>query len=171
VTQLSRRDRINPVRLALGPWLEEFTRQYCETVGLAPEAIVNMGAKGIEMCFDPDQLFQVVSNLCQNALRASPAFGGTPLIKFQAGLDPAGRPYLDTIDWGKGVPPEIVDNIFDPFFTTTPKGTGLGLYIARELAEGNGGSLDYHPGDGGVGSRFRITFARAEECSEPIPTS
>lgn len=171
VTQLSRRDRINPVRLALGPWLEEFTRQYCETVGLAPEAIVNMGAKGIEMCFDPDQLFQVTSNLCQNALRASPAYSGTPLIKFQAGQDPAGRPYLDTIDWGKGVPPEIVDNIFDPFFTTTPKGTGLGLYIARELAEGNGGSLDYHPGEGGVGSRFRVTFARAEECSEPIPPS
>ncbi len=167
VTQLSRRDRVNPVRLALGPWLEEFVRQYCETVMLPREAIVTMDAPGVEMCFDPDQLFQVVSNLCQNALRASPAFSGTPLIKFQAGTDSEGRPYLDTIDWGKGVPPEIVDSIFDPFFTTTPKGTGLGLYIARELVEGNGGSLDYHPGDQGVGSRFRVTFARAEECSEP----
>jgi two-component system sensor histidine kinase PilS (NtrC family) len=129
-----------------------------------------MGAPGVELCFDPDQLFQVVSNLCQNALRASPSFSGTPLIKFEAGLDPENRPYLDAIDWGKGVPPEIVENIFDPFFTTTPKGTGLGLYIARELAEGNGGSLDYHPGDGGVGSRFRVTFARAEECSESNPS-
>lgn len=170
VTQLSRRDRVNPVRLALGPWLEEFIRQYCETVVVPLEAFVNTGAPGVELCFDPDQLFQVVSNLCQNALRASPPFSGTPLIRFQAGLDPENRPYLDAIDWGKGVPPEIVENIFDPFFTTTPKGTGLGLYIARELAEGNGGSLDYHPGDGGVGSRFRVTFARAEECSESNPS-
>jgi two-component system sensor histidine kinase PilS (NtrC family) len=170
VTQLSRRDRVNPVRLALGPWLEEFIRQYCETVVVPLEAFVNKGAPGVELCFDPDQLFQVVSNLCQNALRASPPFSGTPLIRFQAGLDPENRPYLDAIDWGKGVPPEIVENIFDPFFTTTPKGTGLGLYIARELAEGNGGSLDYHPGDGGVGSRFRVTFARAEECSESNPS-
>jgi two-component system sensor histidine kinase PilS (NtrC family) len=170
VTQLSRRDRVNPVRLALGPWLEEFIRQYSDTVVVPREAFVNMGAPGVELCFDPDQLFQVVSNLCQNALRASPSFSGTPLIKFEAGLDPENRPYLDAIDWGKGVPPEIVENIFDPFFTTTPKGTGLGLYIARELAEGNGGSLDYHPGDGGVGSRFRVTFARAEECSESNPS-
>jgi two-component system sensor histidine kinase PilS (NtrC family) len=59
-----------------------------------------------------------------------------------------------------------VDNIFDPFFTTTPKGTGLGLYIARELCESNGARLEYFPGDKGVGCRFRVTFARAEECSE-----
>jgi two-component system sensor histidine kinase PilS (NtrC family) len=59
-----------------------------------------------------------------------------------------------------------VDNIFDPFFTTTPKGTGLGLYIARELCEGNGATLNYHAGEGGVGSRFRITFLRAEDCAE-----
>jgi two-component system sensor histidine kinase PilS (NtrC family) len=170
VTQLSRRDRVNPVRLALGPWLEEFIRQYCETVVVPREAFANMGAPGVELCFDPDQLFQVVSNLCQNALRASPPFNGMPIIKLQGGLDPENRPYLDAIDRGKGVAPEIVENIFDPFFTTTPKGTGLGLYIARELAEGNGGSLDYHPGDGGVGSRFRVTFARAEECSESNPS-
>jgi two-component system sensor histidine kinase PilS (NtrC family) len=88
------------------------------------------------------------------------------LIKFQGGLDGEKRPYLDVIDWGRGVAEEIRENIFDPFFTTTPKGTGLGLYIARELCEGNGGSLNYFPGDGGVGSRFRVTFASAEECSD-----
>jgi two-component system sensor histidine kinase PilS (NtrC family) len=64
------------------------------------------------------------------------------------------------------VAPNIVDNIFDPFFTTTPRGTGLGLYISRELCDGNGGQLDYFPGEGGVGARFRVTFARPEECTE-----
>ena len=112
---------------------------------------------------DPDQLNQVIGNLCQNALRHSPPYTGQPLIALRAGADSDRRPYLDVIDWGSGVPPEIVDNIFDPFFTTTPRGTGLGLYIARELCEGNGARLDYHPGDG-IGSRFRVTFVRAEEC-------
>ncbi len=166
VTQLSRRDQINPVRVVLEPWLKEFIKQYSETLHIPPETFAKFGAGGIEVCVDSEQLFQVIGNLSQNALRHSPPFTGTPLIKLQAGTDKENRPYLDVIDWGKGVPAEIVDNIFDPFFTTTPKGTGLGLYIARELCEGNGGALDYRPGEGGVGSRFRVAFARAEECSE-----
>lgn len=166
VTQLSRRDKVNPVRLALDTWLEEFVRQYSETVFVPKEAFVRPLPTGLSICFDPEQLYQVISNLCQNALRASPPYSGTPLLKFQASLDPEGRPCLDVIDWGKGVAPEIADNIFDPFFTTTPKGTGLGLYIARELCEGNASSLDYRPGEGGVGSVFRVTFARSEECAE-----
>lgn len=167
VTQLSRRDRVNPTRLSLDTWLEEFSRQYADTVFIPREAITRHPAGRLAVCFDPEQLYQVVSNLCQNALRASPPFTGTPLVRFQAGQDSEGRPYLDVIDWGKGVLPEIVDNIFDPFFTTTPKGTGLGLYIARELCEGNGGELGYRPGEGGVGSVFRVTFTPTEDCLEP----
>lgn len=166
VTQLSRRDRINPVKLDLDSWLEDFLRQYSETVSVPREAFVVHGGQDMEVCVDPDQLYQVISNLCQNALRHSPPFTGTPLIKFQGGRDAEDRPTLDVIDWGAGVNPDIADNIFDPFFTTTPKGTGLGLYIARELCEGNGASLNYHPGEGGVGSRFRVTFVRAEDCAE-----
>ena len=166
VTQLSRRDRINPVRLELEPWLEDFLRQYGDTVSVPRDAFVAHGIQGLSLCVDPDQLYQVVSNLCQNALRHSPPFTGTPLIKFQGGRDGEDRPILDVIDWGAGVNPDIADNIFDPFFTTTPKGTGLGLYIARELCEGNGAALNYHPGEGGVGSRFRISFVRAEDCAE-----
>lgn len=166
VTQLSRRDRVNPVRFTLEPWLREFARQYAETTRFPPELFTITATEGLEACMDPEQLHQVVSNLCQNALRHSPPFTGTPLIRLDAGLDGEKRPYLDVIDWGRGVAPEIVDFIFDPFFTTTPKGTGLGLYIARELCEGNGATLDYHPGEGKVGSRFRITLARAEDCQE-----
>ena len=166
VTQLSRRDRINPIQLELDSWLEDFLRQYSETVSVPREAFVAQDMHDIKICVDPDQLYQVISNLCQNALRHSPPFTGTPLIKFQGGRDGEDRPLVDVIDWGAGVNPDIADNIFDPFFTTTPKGTGLGLYIARELCEGNGASLNYHPGEGGVGSRFRVTFVRAEDCAE-----
>ncbi len=166
VTQLSRRDKVNPVKLALEPWIEEFIRQYGESTLIPKEAFTCVGLKGITICIDPDQTYQIVGNLCQNALRASPPFTGTPLIKLQAGKDAEGHPFLDVIDWGAGVKPDIAEHIFDPFFTTTPKGTGLGLYIARELCEGNGGSLNYYPGEGGVGSRFRVTFMRAEDCAQ-----
>ncbi|MDH3371015.1 MAG: PAS domain-containing sensor histidine kinase [Gammaproteobacteria bacterium] len=166
VTQLSRRDRINPVKLELQPWLEDFLRQHGDTVTVPRDAFIAHGLEGLSVCVDPDQLYQVVSNLCQNALRHSPPFTGTPLIKFQGTRDNEDRPILDVIDWGSGVNPDIADNIFDPFFTTTPKGTGLGLYIARELCEGNGATLNYYPGEGGVGSRFRITFVRAEDCAD-----
>lgn len=166
VTQLSRRDRINPVKLELEPWCEDFLRQFCETVSIPRAAFDLQGLQGLSVCVDPDQLYQVIFNLCQNALRHSPPFTGTPLIKLQGGRETEDRPTLEAIDWGTGVNPEIVDSIFDPFFTTTPKGTGLGLYIARELCEGNGASLNHHPGEGGVGCRFRITFVRAEDCTE-----
>jgi len=166
VTQLARRDKVNPVQLQLAPWIGEFIHQFTITGKHPPEMFQTLGVGNHAVCVDPEQLQQVVGNLCQNALRHSPAFSGQALIAFKTGHDKDNRPFLDTIDWGSGVPPEIVDNIFDPFFTTTPKGTGLGLYIARELCESNGARLEYFPGDKGVGSRFRVTFARAEECGE-----
>lgn len=163
VMQLSRRDHVNPVALNLSAWVKEFAHQFAETTGKPLEVFSVVVSGSIEVCMDPDQLNQVIGNLCQNALRHSPPFTGQPQIALKAGMNTDSRPYLDVIDWGSGVPPEIVDNIFDPFFTTTPRGTGLGLYIARELCEGNGARLDYHPGDG-IGSRFCVTFLRAEEC-------
>ncbi len=166
VTQLSRRDHVNPARFALNPWLQEFARQYADTIQIPHAAFALPSGGGIEVCMDPEQLHQVVSNLCQNALRHSPPFTGTPLIKLDTGLNADQHPYLDVIDWGTGVAAEIADFIFDPFFTTTPKGTGLGLYIARELCEGNGATLDHHPGEGKIGSRFRVIFARPEDCLE-----
>lgn len=166
VTQLARRDKVSPQRIQIGSWLKEFIQMFIATGKQSPEVFQTLAVTDVPVCVDPDQLYQVVGNLCQNALRHSPEFSGQALIAFRSGHDPDRRPFLDVIDWGSGVAPEIVDNIFDPFFTTTPKGTGLGLYIARELCEGNGGRLDYFAGDKGVGSRFRITFARAEECSQ-----
>ena len=166
VTQLSRRDHVSPMRFALDPWLREFARQYADTAQVPREIFTFTTTEGIEICMDPEQLHQVVANLCQNALRHSPPYTGSPLIRLDSGLDAEQRPTLDVIDWGTGVAPDIVDFIFDPFFTTTPKGTGLGLYIARELCEGNGATLDYHPGEGKIGCRFHVTFTRPENCVE-----
>ena len=166
VTQLSQRDKVKPVRFALGPWLREFIAQYADTNQLPREIFALGSGAGIEVCMVPGQLRQVVDNLCQNALRHSSPYTGTPLIYLDIGRDGDLRPYLDVIDRGGGVAPDVVDFIFDPFFTTSLNGTGFGLYIARDLCEGNGAMIEYHPGEGGVGSRFRVTFARPEDCLE-----
>ena len=65
--------------------------------------------------------------------------------------------YLDVIDNGPGVAPEVADQIFEPFFTSHHKGTGLGLYIAKELSAGNQAELNYLPRPEG-GSCFRLLF-------------
>ena len=163
ITQLARRDRTEPMRINLAEWIQEFVTQYTQGAEIPPEAIViHVKDKDLETCVDPDQLYQVIANLCQNSLRHSPPFDFKPLIKIQAYTNDKGRPVVEVVDSGPGVPADIVDSIFDPFFTTTPQGTGLGLYICRELCEGNGGRLDYVAGEGGA--TFRVTLARAEEC-------
>ncbi len=164
ITQLGRRDRVNQLPLRLAVWVQEFIEQYTEHAKLQAEAISWSGPQDLVVCVDPDQLYQVVVNLCENALRHCPPFtGGEPLIRLHFGTTEDGKPYLEVIDRGSGIPPDIMENIFDPFFTTTPQGTGLGLYIARELCEGNGGGLEHLPGNE-VGARFRATLAKAEEC-------
>jgi two-component system sensor histidine kinase PilS (NtrC family) len=170
ITQLARRDHTEPRRLRLHPWLTEFVHQYVQGAHIPPEAIrILPDGQPVEGCMDPDQLYQVVGNLCQNALRHSPPFSGEAVVELQLGLDAQERPILEVLDRGPGVPPENRETIFDPFFTTSPGGTGLGLYISRELCEGNGGRLDYLP-RGETGSNFRITMAPAKECSEQNST-
>ena len=63
---------------------------------------------------------------------------------------------LHVIDDGPGVAKELQSQLFEPFFTTYSAGTGLGLYIARELCGANGAALDYV--DRGAGADFRITW-------------
>jgi two-component system sensor histidine kinase PilS (NtrC family) len=70
-------------------------------------------------------------------------------------------------DDGPGITPEVRAHLFEPFYTTSSKGTGLGLYLARELCLNNGAMLDYEyrfaPGTFGLrkaSGRFVITFAQ-----------
>jgi two-component system sensor histidine kinase PilS (NtrC family) len=116
-------------------------------------------ASRIEVHFDPSHLHQVLWNLCDNAFRHGAAGSDTGRIDIRTGRIPAtGRPLLEVADRGKGVDQAQAERIFEPFFTTGAGGTGLGLFISRELCQTNGGLLLYEPRDGG-GSIFRIIFA------------
>ena len=160
VLDLARRDRVKPERLMLGPWLENFTQEFIhELDGPAPEWRQSVQPDSLAVHFDPHQLRQVAWNLCANACQHGVRLGESPRVELRAGLDyRSGRPFLEVRDAGPGVAEDNVGKLFEPFFTTRPKGTGLGLYLARELCEANRAQLQYLPIPDG-GCCFRITFA------------
>ena len=155
VLGLGRRDRSRPTTFELGPWLERFVAEFTELSHLEPDDIaLEMEAEPLEVYFDPSHLHQILWNLCQNGVRAG-ADAPAPKVEVRAGH--AGRrPYVEVQDHGPGIPPDVAQKLFEPFFTTAADGTGLGLYIARELAECNEARLEHLPGP--HGARFRLSF-------------
>ncbi len=166
VLDLARRDRVKPEAIALGAWLQTFIQEFTLAPdGPPPEWRSNIASADPTICFDPHQLRQVLWNLCANACQHGARPGQPPRIELRAGLENGrGRPFLEVRDAGPGVAAEHLEHLFEPFFTTRAKGTGLGLYLARELCEANRAQLQYLPITEG-GSCFRITFAPAN----PVP--
>jgi two-component system sensor histidine kinase PilS (NtrC family) len=160
VLALSRRKQTQPERLQILPWLEDFAREFVQTLELYEGAVaVTDSSIDVEAEMDPTHLHQIVWNLCDNAVKYASATAGAIAVELSCGyLESSGRPFLEVADRGPGVEPGNVDEIFEPFFTGQPGGTGLGLYISRELAERNGATLRYYPRPGG-GSQFRVVFA------------
>jgi two-component system sensor histidine kinase PilS (NtrC family) len=159
VLQLSRRDSGKPDRLRLKPWLVDFEREFTRTLELQEgELSVEDIPDDLEVRIDRSHLRQVLWNLCDNAVKYASETGGI-LVELYAGrLDSQGQPYLEVRDHGLGVDATTADQIFEPFFTARSGGTGLGLYISRELCELNRATLLYLDRPGG-GSIFRIVFA------------
>ncbi len=160
VLQLSRRDRARPEDLPLKDWLTQFITEFTLSQGCAPEDIsIHVEPADITVRMDASQFHQVLWNLCQNGLRYSRDHPRQPRLTLHGGQQPgSSHAVLDVIDHGPGIAPADVQHIFEPFFTTDAKGSGLGLYIARELCEGNGARLSYIAVPTG-GSCFRIEFA------------
>lgn len=159
VLSLSRRDRGDPQIFDLREFLHDFISRYCRDHKLSESAIVvELQPENILVRFDKLHLEQIMTNLCDNALRHSRRSDGTAQIEIRGGIaEEFGRPFLDVIDDGPGLDADTLQKIFEPFFTTEPDGTGLGLYISRELAETNQAHINYLPGPTG-GSCFRISF-------------
>jgi len=159
IMQLSRRDRSTPQIIELKPFLHNFAHELCIANNLDDNMIgVNVTPEVLQVRFDPTHLYQILTNLCQNALRYSEDYAGQPRVEIRAAMtEETGRPLVDILDHGVGIDPEVAEQIFEPFFTTSTSGTGLGLYISRELAESNQAHLNYEPVATG-GSCFRITF-------------
>jgi two-component system sensor histidine kinase PilS (NtrC family) len=95
-----------------------------------------------QVYFDRSNLNQVMWNLCRNALHHCRREAASIRIVVDL-IGGEGVVKLDVVDDGPGVPPDVRNHLFEPFFTTVSSGTGLGLYIAREVCEANDAKLDF----------------------------
>ncbi len=160
VMQLNRRDRVQAENLKLGSELRKFAGEICQAEHASPEMIVVNIEEDRKISFDRGHFNQVMWNLCSNAMRYCSKRPGS--VELRSMRSAEGRTMLEVSDDGAGVAPEIEQQLFEPFFTTAPGGTGLGLYIARELCEANSALLEYvRRGQGGA--CFRIVFGGADE--------
>jgi len=163
VLALSRRERSRPESIELAHWVQRFVEELKTSHVIDSNASVTAtGQRPLHAVIDPRQLHQVLSALVHNAL----AYGRMPNMPARITiaarqLGDGGAPVVEVLDRGPGVPAAVAANIFEPFYTTSEYGSGLGLYIARQLCEANQAQLDYVPLAAG-GSCFRITLARAQ---------
>ena len=157
VLQLSRRERSRPEDLLLAPFLDEFMTSFKLAQPLGQDSLrLHLERPDLRALIDPSQLNQVLWNLVRNALR----YGRLPdrpadvLVRVTSGKTQPGA-VIEVIDRGPGIPQATRAQLFEPFFTTRADGTGLGLYISRQLLEANQSTVEYVPVAAG-GSCFRI---------------
>jgi two-component system, NtrC family, sensor histidine kinase PilS len=161
VLQLSRREAPKPEVLQLGSWVARFVEEFRSTLQLEERRLlIHPAATDVGVRFDGTQLHQILWNLCQNGITHAAAETGDGAVELRFGrlAGGVGRPFLQVADRGVGISSADAERIFEPFFTKAKRGTGLGLFLARELAQGNGATLLYEPREGG-GSLFRVVFA------------
>ncbi len=159
ILQLSRREASKPQLLSVPAWTAAFVAEFTATMELFEGQVATLPGEELEVRMDPGHLHQIVWNLCENAVKyASEAAGGIAVELSWGRMPGTRRPYLEVADRGAGIPESMRDRVFEPFATGPNGGTGLGLFISRELAECNRAALFYEARKGG-GAVFRIVFA------------
>lgn len=160
VLQLNRRDRVQREECNLAEKLSTFIQGLLHTEGVPHEVFAVEVRPVCSVHFDRGHLEQVLWNICRNALRYCQMQRGS--VQLHAWYVEEGRVVLEIANDGPAVAPQAVPQLFEPFFTTESGGTGLGLYIARELCDANGASLEYRQRTEG-GACFRIEFGGRDE--------
>jgi two-component system sensor histidine kinase PilS (NtrC family) len=158
VLQLNRRDRQQPEVIAFGEFMHSLTDEIVQAENIPPRGVLMQVPEDLMVIFDRGHLNQIVWNLVRNAWQHCQKKEGSIRIGARAGYM-GDAVICELADDGPGIPAELRGQIFEPFFTTRPGGTGLGLYIARELADANGAALELLPK--GPGAHFRMTMRRA----------
>ena len=156
------RGAAHPQIFRLLPWLEQSLTQYREAHPEREAALVC--EPSLLVRFDPHHLQQVLFNLLDNAWLHGARAPSLAKVEIDARTLYLQGGALEVSDDGPGVPTESTEQLFEPFFTTAAQGTGLGLYLARELCAYNQAKLSYHGGERG-GSVFRVTFVAPDPLS------
>ena len=163
VLSLARRERAQPEHVELAGFVRHFVEDYRNSHPLNDDQLdATATGSNIAAMVDRRQLQQVVTVLVHNALVYGRIPGEPARVRVLAHADEHGTPLLDVSDRGPGIPETVAEQLFRPFFTTSGEGTGLGLYIARELCMANQASLQYVPVPaGGACFRIRLPGSRA----------
>lgn len=158
VMQLNRRDTRQPQQIVLAHCIAGLLNDIATAEQIAPNVIGTQIPPHAAIWFDQGHFGQVVWNLVRNALHYCQQRAGSIQLDVRRG-HVNGTVILEISDDGRGIPAGLQVQIFEPFFTTRTGGTGLGLYIARELTEANDGRLELL--ESGSGARFRLTLPSA----------
>lgn len=153
ILALNRRDRLEQQSIDLANWVPEFLDECCRVreIGIRPQFECPACAP---VSFDINHLHQVMWNLVNNGWRYCHKQSGSQIIRVE---QVKGLWQMKVWNDGPPIAAETLRHLFEPFFTTEVRGTGLGLYIAREICEANRAQIAYEaPPEGGA--CFRITF-------------
>ncbi len=162
VTEVSRRQAPKPEQLAINSWTTAYIDEYKSLHNRKVDIALRPAPSTPMVRFDPQHLERVLNNLLDNALRHSGEDHDVDQARIDIISDPAGRQiYLDVVDYGLGVADKLVSRLFEPFFTTAKDGSGLGLYLCKELCEINGAGLVYQPTPAGE-SAFRVSMKQGD---------
>jgi two-component system sensor histidine kinase PilS (NtrC family) len=164
VLQLSRRRISNPLTINLLEWLPKFINDYLISKSSTEKPVIDCIVNdSINAKFDVSQLQQVLTNLCDNGLRYSTPPANCAQLVLEAGIDiNSQQPFIKIIDFGPGINDENLTHLFEPFFTTENMGSGLGLYICKELCEANQALITYSHTHEGL-SCFHIQLAHPDK--------
>jgi two-component system sensor histidine kinase PilS (NtrC family) len=170
ILKLSRKAQSNNEPILLAPFFAEIIAELQQTHAMPQDMLQLEAMDGQRVRFDPLHLREVVMNLLSNSLRYASKNPGS--VQVHLVEDAAGRLELHVRDDGAAIVPEVRAHLFEPFYTTSSKGTGLGLYVARELCLNNGAMLDYEyrmekavNGLDEARGRFVVTFATSAEAT------
>lgn len=177
ILQLSRRKAAKPEQIQLQVWLPNFIAEYQAEKKDGTQLEISVVIKNLGQAiniykrdqhntrpllakFDTSQLQQVLTNLFDNGIRH-----GGPKLRVEAGIDTSlQQPYIRVVDFGPGISDENARHLFEPFFTTENTGSGLGLYICKELCEANQAIISYKRTDQGE-SCFHLQLAHPEKAN------
>lgn len=162
ILDLSRNKADDMELIMLSGWMEQFVAKFSNSSQEPVEIEWQVKPGDITIQFNQGQLEQVITNLCENGLRYSRKSTGKAHVNIDITLNELdGKPVLHIMDDGKGIPEELFQQIFEPFFTTEQSGTGLGLFICKEICDANYARLTYLP-DYKNKSTFRINFSNPD---------
>jgi two-component system, NtrC family, sensor histidine kinase PilS len=150
VLELNRRDRTNQEIIYLENFITDFYAQFCAVEKIPSECFkLEITHADTLVSFDRRHLNQILWNLCKNGWRHSKNTENS--LKLAVSISAKTQiVHIEISDDGEGIPESVRSHLFEPFFTTEKSGTGLGLYIARELADANGAKLQYKTSSSGT---------------------